>query len=74
MEQTYNGGDRRPIASRQAGWSKASARWLARRDVSPNAISIAGMIACILGGAALAATPYVDDCRAAAFFRTRTHG
>ncbi len=48
--------DRRPLASREHAASKAVARWLAVRGISPNAISIAGMIAGIAAGAALAAT------------------
>jgi phosphatidylglycerophosphate synthase len=48
--------DRRPIATRNRKWAQASARWLAARNVSPNAISIAGMCACIIAGLALAAT------------------
>jgi phosphatidylglycerophosphate synthase len=35
--------DRRPIKSRNTAWAKAAARFLARRGVHPNAISIAGM-------------------------------
>jgi len=34
--------------------------WLASRNVSPNAISIAGMCACIIGGIALGLTSIVD--------------
>ena len=50
--------DRRPLASR--GWSVSSraATWLAARGVTPNAISIAGMISGILAGAAFAATAH----------------
>jgi phosphatidylglycerophosphate synthase len=48
--------ERRPIASRERGWSKAVAHWLASRGVSPNAVSTAGMVAGILAGLSLAAT------------------
>jgi phosphatidylglycerophosphate synthase len=48
--------DRRPIATRNRKWAQTSARWLAAKNVSPNAISIAGMFACIAAGIALAAT------------------
>src|SRR2546428_2000392 len=54
--------DRRPIATRNRKWAQASARRLAARNVSPNAISIAGMFACIGGGMALAATS-IAYCR-----------
>jgi len=48
--------DRRPIATRNRKWAQAATAWLASRDVSPNAISIAGMCACIAGGIALGLT------------------
>jgi phosphatidylglycerophosphate synthase len=52
--------DRRPIATRNRKWAQASTAWLASRNVSPNAISIAGMCACIIGGIALGSTSIVD--------------
>jgi phosphatidylglycerophosphate synthase len=51
--------ERRPIASRDRAASKAIAHWLALRSVSPNVISLAGMIAGVGAGAALAATALV---------------
>ena len=48
--------ERRPIASRDRATSKAVAHWLATHGASPNAISLAGMIAGLGAGAALAAT------------------
>ena len=48
--------DRRPIATRNRKWAQAATAWLAARNVSPNAISIAGMCACIIGGIALGLT------------------
>src|SRR6266853_681530 len=48
--------DRRPIATRNRKWAQATTAWLASRNVSPNAISIAGMCACIVGGIALGLT------------------
>jgi phosphatidylglycerophosphate synthase len=48
--------DRRPIATRNRKWAQSATAWLASRDVSPNAISIAGMCACIVGGLALGLT------------------
>src|SRR5437763_14258719 len=48
--------DRRPIATRDRKWAQAATAWLAARNVSPNAISIAGMCACIVAGIALGAT------------------
>jgi phosphatidylglycerophosphate synthase len=42
--------DRRPIKSRSLGWVQALSRWLVRRKIGPNTISVAG-----IGFAALAA-------------------
>jgi phosphatidylglycerophosphate synthase len=52
--------DRRPIATRNRKWAQDSTAWLASRNVSPDAISIAGMIACIVAGIALATTSIAD--------------
>jgi len=52
--------DRRPIATRNRKWAQAATAWLAARNVSPNAISIAGMCACIIGGIALGLTSISD--------------
>src|SRR5881409_3959920 len=52
--------DRRPIATRDRKWAQAATAWLAARNVSPNAISIAGMSACIVGGIALGLTSISD--------------
>jgi phosphatidylglycerophosphate synthase len=48
--------DRRPIATRNRKWAQSVTTWLASRNVSPNAISIAGMCAGIVAGLALALT------------------
>jgi phosphatidylglycerophosphate synthase len=53
--------DRRPIATRNRKWAQAATVWLASRNVSPNAISIAGMCACIVAGIALATTSIAYD-------------
>src|SRR5437867_3071245 len=52
--------DRRPIATRNRKWAQAVTVWLASRNVSPNAISIAGMWACIVAGIALGLTSISD--------------
>ena len=49
-------GDRRPIAARQLRISAAIANWLAARNVSPNAISIGGLLCGGLAGLAFALT------------------
>jgi phosphatidylglycerophosphate synthase len=48
--------DRRPIATRNRKWAQTATAWLASRNVSPNAISIVGMCACIVAGLALGLT------------------
>lgn len=52
---------RRPIAARRLGVSRLAARWLVERGVSANAISLAGMIAGLAAGAALALTAEVES-------------
>ena len=52
--------DRRPIATRNRKWAQNATAWLASRNVSPNAISIAGMCACIVAGIALGVTSIAD--------------
>src|SRR2546429_2887738 len=53
-------GDRRPIATRKRKWAQTATAWLAARNVSPNAISIVGMCACIVGFVALCLTSICD--------------
>lgn len=43
---------RRPLASRQSGWATHIARRLAGTRVTPNQISMAGMVFALVGGAA----------------------
>ncbi len=52
--------DRRPIATRNRKWAQDATAWLASRNVSPDAISIAGMCACIVAGIALGMTSIAD--------------
>src|SRR3954470_114238 len=59
MTESYSVADRRPIATRQSRWAQAAAHALARANVSPNTISIAGMLACLIAGALLAMTPHI---------------
>jgi phosphatidylglycerophosphate synthase len=60
--------DRRPIAARERPAFIALAAAIARAGVSPNAISVAGMVAGVLAGAAFAATPHVDPTPARVCF------
>ncbi|MFV0443174.1 MAG: CDP-alcohol phosphatidyltransferase family protein [Planctomycetaceae bacterium] len=51
---------RRPIATRDTAWAAAAARWLARRGVQPNAISVGSVVFATLAGGCLAATGHVE--------------
>ena len=48
--ESYQIGDRRPLASRGWKMSERAARWLARHRATPNAISIVGMLCGIAAG------------------------
>ena len=48
--------ERRPIASREASRRKRLAHWLAQRGISPNTISVIGMVLGVAAGPVLAAT------------------
>ena len=48
--------DCRPIDTRNRRWAQSATTWLASRNVSPNAISIAAMCACIVAGLSLGLT------------------
>ena len=56
--------ERRPIAAREAGASRALAAWLVRRQASPDGISLAGMAAAVAAGLAFAAAPATPVPRA----------
>jgi phosphatidylglycerophosphate synthase len=60
QEAPSKASDRRPIATRNRKWAQNATAWLASRNVSPNAISIAGMCACIVAGIALGVTSITD--------------
>jgi phosphatidylglycerophosphate synthase len=49
--------NRRPIASRSAGWAKASASFLARTNVTPNEISATSVVFAAAGAALLVLKP-----------------
>lgn len=48
MAQT---GNRRPLSSRDSGWAQGIARKLAATRITPNQISVAGMVAALVAGA-----------------------
>src|SRR5207237_8642137 len=60
LMDSYQIGDRRPLASRSWKISERIARWLARRGATPNAISIAGMLCGISAGILFFETPRVS--------------
>lgn len=47
---TVNGGDRRPLTSRDRRWAQAAARRIAAQSVTPNAISQGSMAAAAVAG------------------------
>lgn len=50
--------DRRPLATRARRWPHVAAGLLARRGISPNSISIAGLVFGVIAGALLAGTAH----------------
>ena len=56
IQTNYEPTDRRPINSRDTRWAHRIAQWLAEKNISPNAISVFGMLAAIVGGVAFAMT------------------
>lgn len=62
MDETpYKVTERRPINARQWKSTQQIAQWLARQGVSPNGISVAGMLCGIGAGVALASTSLLPD-------------
>jgi phosphatidylglycerophosphate synthase len=61
MSHEQQTGDRRPITSRNWKFSQMASHWLAMRGVSPNTISIAGMIVGLLAGVCFAMTARVAE-------------
>src|SRR5215472_36141 len=55
--------DRRPVATRNRKWAQSATTWLASRNVSSNAISIAGMCACIVSSLAQALSSVIAAFR-----------
>lgn len=50
-------GNRRPLATRSAGWARALARGAGAAGLSPNAISVLGVLCAAAGAAAFLASP-----------------
>jgi len=51
--ETHTSEDRRPIASRRFLWVRTTTTWLVKQDISPNTISIAGVLFGIIGACAI---------------------
>lgn len=52
--------NRRPLKSRDTGWARSGAAWLARAGVTPDAVSAGAVVFGLAGGAALAASGLCD--------------
>ena len=59
---------RRPIAARNAGWAKGTARALTARGVSPNAVSGASVVFAALAAACLVGAPNANHWAQVALF------
>jgi len=51
---TSAAGDRRPIAARSSRLASSAAQYLVRRNITPNAISLASVVCALVGGLGLA--------------------
>lgn len=52
--------NRRPLKSRDTGWARAGAAWLARAGVTPDAVSAGAVVFGLVGGGLLAASGVLD--------------
>ena len=57
-DPAYDPTDRRPIQSRNTRWAEAATSLLVKRGISPNAISLFGMLAAMAAGAAFFSTSF----------------
>jgi len=55
-----NNSDRRSVPARENRWSKKAAHWLAEANVSPDTISVCGVLAALVSGLAFALTAGAD--------------
>jgi phosphatidylglycerophosphate synthase len=63
MQPVEPGAPRRVLATRDAGWAKALARWLGRTGVRPNAVSIVGVFFALAASVAFYLVPDVSRDR-----------
>ena len=66
--ENYRPAERRPLASRQLSIADRCATWLAARNISPNAISLAGVGFSIVACLCLAGTAWTNGINARALF------
>ncbi len=66
-EAHYQPLERRPIEARKWGLSRAATHWLVRRGITPNTISIAGMLSGLGASAAFASTALIPPLARAAW-------
>lgn len=52
--------NRRPLSSRDTGWARSFARFLAKTSVTPNQISIAGMVAALVSALCFWASAFLQ--------------
>ena len=57
-DPAYDPTDRRPIQSRNTRWAETATSLFVKRDISPNAISLFGMLAAMTAGAAFFSTSF----------------
>jgi len=55
-DDNYKPLDRRPIKARSTNWAAKVTTWLVQRNITPNTISVAGMVFALIAGFALLAT------------------
>lgn len=60
MHANSDNSDRREVPARELKWSKILARYLAHANISPNTISVTGVIAALFAAAALLATNHAS--------------
>ena len=61
MTDTHEPLERRPLKTRATAWANALARLVAKTGISPNGISVVGLVAGVAAGVALAMTSRVED-------------
>ena len=66
MTAMHSAAPRRQLATRSAAWPKALAHWLASAGVTPNVVSIMGVVIAAFAAAAFALAPHLQPAGRAA--------